>query len=117
MLFHLGKLQQHAEKILDCPFCSVSKSRTNVFILIVMAIDTVLPILEKTATSIVVGGEVRLGRAEVVDLSQSRACLYNLSFVVRQICKVLLSVSPSDGQLALADETDRRLRLILQSIG
>ncbi|KAJ6086499.1 hypothetical protein N7467_005413 [Penicillium canescens] len=119
MLFHLGRVQQQAEKILECPFCSVSKSRANVFILIVMAIDTVLPILEMTATSanVSVDGEVRSGRGEVVDLSQSRACLSNLSFVVRRICKVLLSASPSDGQLALAEETDRRLRLIIQLIG
>ncbi|OQD89033.1 hypothetical protein PENANT_c003G11195 [Penicillium antarcticum] len=84
----------------------------------IMAIDTVLPILEMTATSasVDVDGEVRSARGEVVDLSQSRACLSNLSFVVRQIYKVLLSASPSDGQLALADETDRRLRLIIQSI-
>jgi hypothetical protein len=118
MLFHLGRVQQQAEKILECPFCSVSKSRANVFILIVVAIDTVLPILEMTATSasVSVDGEARSGQGEVVDLSQSRACLSNLSFVVRQICQVLLSASPSDGQLALADETDRRLRLIIQSI-
>ncbi|KAJ5766013.1 uncharacterized protein N7511_003629 [Penicillium nucicola] len=118
MLFHLGRVQQQAERILKCPFCSVSKSRANVFILIVMAIDTVLPILEMTArsASIGVGAEIRAPRGEVVDLSQSRACLSNLSSVVRQICKVLLSASPSDGQLALADETDRRLRLIIQSI-
>jgi hypothetical protein len=118
MLFHLGRVQQQAEKILECPFCSVSKSRANVFILIVMAIDTVLPILEMTATSasVSVDGEVRSGRGEMVDLSQSRACLSNLSFVVRRICKVLLSASPSDGQLALAEETDRRLRLIIQLI-
>ncbi|KAJ5307002.1 hypothetical protein N7508_006017 [Penicillium antarcticum] len=118
MLFHLGRVQHQAERILECPFCSVSKSRANVFILIVMAIDTVLPILEMTATSasVDVDGEVRSARGEVVDLSQSRACLSNLSFVVRQIYKVLLSASPSDGQLALADETDRRLRLIIQSI-
>jgi hypothetical protein len=118
MLFHLGRVQQQAEKILECPFCSVSKSRANVFILIVMAIDTVLPILEMTATSasVSVDGEFHSGRGEVVDLSQSRACLSNLSFVVRRICKVLLSASPSDGQLALAEETDRRLRLIIQLI-
>ncbi|OGE50803.1 hypothetical protein PENARI_c015G07386 [Penicillium arizonense] len=83
-----------------------------------MAIDTVLPILEMTATSasVSVDGEFHSGRGEVVDLSQSRACLSNLSFVVRRICKVLLSASPSDGQLALAEETDRRLRLIIQLI-